>query len=246
MVEHCDFERAADDQQRRRSRSADAARRHRPSARQQARGHRRQGAARRVSEGARGAGRGGAGRRCSSSMRDRCARISRSWPRRATPRTCSRVPTSSSCSCPGEMFFSAALEQDRIADRVRRRPAGRHPREPDDADRAAAGGGVRLAAAGRWRRTRGRSASSAASLYESVRVLGGHFDALGTRLKSSLDAYNQAVGSLEGNVLVQGAQVQGALGGERQRGDQAARADRPRPANAAIAGVDRRPPISRC
>ncbi len=33
-------------------------------------------------------------------------------------------------------------------------------------------------------------------------MLGGHFDALGSRLKSSLDAYNQAVGSLEGNVLV--------------------------------------------
>jgi DNA recombination protein RmuC len=40
------------------------------------------------------------------------------------------------------------------------------------------------------------------NLYESVRVLGGHFDTLGAKLKSSLDAYNQAVGSLEGNVLV--------------------------------------------
>jgi DNA recombination protein RmuC len=40
------------------------------------------------------------------------------------------------------------------------------------------------------------------ALYEAVRVLGGHFDTLGVRLKSSLDAYNQAVGSLEGNVLV--------------------------------------------
>src|SRR5882672_9950427 len=39
-------------------------------------------------------------------------------------------------------------------------------------------------------------------LYEAVRVLGGHFESLGARLKSSLDAYNQAVGSLEGNVLV--------------------------------------------
>src|SRR5205814_4528632 len=37
------------------------------------------------------------------------------------------------------------------------------------------------------------------NLYESVRSLGGHFDALGGRLKSSLDAYNLAVGSLEGN-----------------------------------------------
>ena len=33
-------------------------------------------------------------------------------------------------------------------------------------------------------------------------VEGGHFDTLGARLKSSLEAYNQAVGSLEGNVLV--------------------------------------------
>jgi DNA recombination protein RmuC len=40
------------------------------------------------------------------------------------------------------------------------------------------------------------------SLYESVRVLGGHFETLGLRLKSSLDAYNLAIGSLEGNVLV--------------------------------------------
>ena len=40
------------------------------------------------------------------------------------------------------------------------------------------------------------------SLYEAVRVLGGHFDDLGSRMKSSLEAYNKAVGSLEGNVLV--------------------------------------------
>jgi DNA recombination protein RmuC len=39
-------------------------------------------------------------------------------------------------------------------------------------------------------------------LYEAVRSLGNHFDTLGARLKSSLEAYNNAVGSLEGNVLV--------------------------------------------
>ena len=39
-------------------------------------------------------------------------------------------------------------------------------------------------------------------LYEAVRVLGDHFGDLGGRLKSSLEAYNRAVGSLEGNVLV--------------------------------------------
>jgi DNA recombination protein RmuC len=40
------------------------------------------------------------------------------------------------------------------------------------------------------------------SLYDAIGKLGQHFETLGTRLKSSLDAYNQAVGSLEGNVLV--------------------------------------------
>jgi DNA recombination protein RmuC len=40
------------------------------------------------------------------------------------------------------------------------------------------------------------------SLYDAVRVLGGHFDSLGSKLKASLEAYNLAVGSIEGNVLV--------------------------------------------
>ena len=55
------------------------------------------------------------------------------------------------------------------------------------------------------------------NLYDSVRALGGHFDTLGSRLKSSLDAYNQAVGSLEGNVLVKARkfkELQAANGGE--------------------------------
>src|SRR5438093_11563586 len=55
------------------------------------------------------------------------------------------------------------------------------------------------------------------NLYESIRVLGGHFDTLGGRLKSSLEAYNQAVGSLEGNVLVKARKFkdyQAANGGE--------------------------------
>src|SRR5439155_17509087 len=54
-------------------------------------------------------------------------------------------------------------------------------------------------------------------LYESVRALGGHFETLGTRLKSSLDAYNQAVGSLEGNVLIKARKfrdLHAANGGE--------------------------------
>jgi DNA recombination protein RmuC len=58
------------------------------------------------------------------------------------------------------------------------------------------------------------------NLYESVRVLGGHFDSLGTRLKSALDAYNLAVGSLERNVLVKARKLKdlhAANGGEEIR-----------------------------
>ncbi len=40
------------------------------------------------------------------------------------------------------------------------------------------------------------------ALYEAVRKLADRFDTLGTRLRSSLEAYNDAIGSLEGNVLV--------------------------------------------
>jgi DNA recombination protein RmuC len=39
-------------------------------------------------------------------------------------------------------------------------------------------------------------------LYEGIGKLAEHFDRLGTRLRSSLEAYNETVGSLEGNVLI--------------------------------------------
>ena len=55
------------------------------------------------------------------------------------------------------------------------------------------------------------------NLYESIRTLASHFDELGTRLKSSLDSYNKAVGSLEGNVLVKARkfrELQAAAGAE--------------------------------
>jgi DNA recombination protein RmuC len=39
-------------------------------------------------------------------------------------------------------------------------------------------------------------------LYDAVGALGGHFEKLGTRLRGAVDAYNDAIGSLEGNVLV--------------------------------------------
>ena len=55
------------------------------------------------------------------------------------------------------------------------------------------------------------------NLYEAVRTLGDRFQTLGVRLKSSLEAYNEAVGSLEGNVLVKARkfkELQAANGGE--------------------------------
>jgi DNA recombination protein RmuC len=55
------------------------------------------------------------------------------------------------------------------------------------------------------------------NLYEATRKLGDHFENLGSKLKGALDAYNSAVGSLEGNVLVKARkfkEYQAANGGE--------------------------------
>jgi DNA recombination protein RmuC len=55
------------------------------------------------------------------------------------------------------------------------------------------------------------------NLYEAVRTLGDRFQTLGTRLKSTLESYNDAVGSLEGNVLVKARkfkELQAGNGGE--------------------------------
>jgi DNA recombination protein RmuC len=102
---------------------------------------------------------------------------------------------------PGEMFFSAALEQDPsliefgIGLDTRVIPAS--PTTLIALLRAVAYGWQQDAMEENARKI----SELGRSLYESVRVLGNHFDSLGTRLKSTLDAYNQAVGSLEGNVL---------------------------------------------
>jgi DNA recombination protein RmuC len=101
---------------------------------------------------------------------------------------------------PGEMFFSAALEQDAslIEAGVQQGVVPASPTTLIALLRAVAYGWQQQAVEENARKI----SEIGRNLYESVRVLGAHFDALGSRLKSSLDAYNQAVGSLEGNVLV--------------------------------------------
>lgn len=101
---------------------------------------------------------------------------------------------------PGEMFFSAALEQDPslIEFGVDLHVIPASPTTLIALLRAVAYGWQQEA----MEENAKAIADLGRQLYEAVRVMGTHFETLGGRLKSTLDAYNQAVGSLEGNVLI--------------------------------------------
>jgi DNA recombination protein RmuC len=116
---------------------------------------------------------------------------------------------------PGEMFFSAALEQDPglIEFGVDRKVIPASPTTLIALLRAVAYGWQQDAMEENARKI----SELGRNLYDSLRALGGHFDDLGARLKSSLEAYNRAVGSLEGNVLIKARrfkELQAANGGE--------------------------------
>jgi len=101
---------------------------------------------------------------------------------------------------PGEMFFSAALEHDAelIEFGVEQHVVPASPTTLIALLRAVAYGWQQQAMEENARKI----SDLGRQLYDAVGKLGEHFENLGARLKGSLEAYNSAIGSLEGNVLV--------------------------------------------
>ncbi len=101
---------------------------------------------------------------------------------------------------PGEMFFSAALEHDPelIEFGVEQHVVPASPTTLIALLRAVAYGWQQEAMEENARKI----SDLGRQLYDAVGKLGEHFENLGAKLKGSLEAYNSAIGSLEGNVLV--------------------------------------------
>jgi DNA recombination protein RmuC len=101
---------------------------------------------------------------------------------------------------PGEMFFSAALEHDPelIEFGVQQHVVPASPTTLIALLRAVAYGWQEQAMEENARKI----SDLGRQLYDAVGTLGAHFENLGSKLKGSLEAYNSAIGSLEGNVLV--------------------------------------------
>jgi DNA recombination protein RmuC len=119
---------------------------------------------------------------------------------------------------PGEMFFSAALEHDPalIEFGVEKRVIPASPTTLIALLRAVAYGWQQEAVA----RDARQIAEQGRKLYEAVGKLAEHVDRLGSRLRGSIEAYNDAIGSLEGNVLVKARrfkELQAANGHEEIR-----------------------------